>query len=90
MTAQHNIPAPKADESPHELHTRHLAEYDHNHAAGQIPDFINRNVTQDHAEAPCEECGRRTAGQAYAHGLACSEYTPHPDSIAGQPGYLAS
>jgi hypothetical protein len=82
--------APKSDETANEIRGRHLAEYDHNHSAGQIPDFINRNVTQDHAEPPCVECGRRTAGESYAHEIGCSGYLPHPDSIAGQPGSIAS
>lgn len=90
MSNQYNVPAPKSDETPGELRDRQLAEYDHNHAAGQIPVFINRSVTQDHAETPCTVCGRRTAGESYAHEIGCIGYQPHPDSIAGQPGYLAS
>lgn len=89
MTTQNIIPAPKADETPNERRTRQLAEYDHNHARGQVPVFINRSVTQDHAETPCKGCGRRTAGESYAHEIGCGEYSPHPDSIAAQPGYVA-
>lgn len=90
MSVESTIPAPKPDETPNELRARLLAEYDHNHAAGQIPVFINRSATQDHAEAPCEVCDRRVAGQSYSHEIACSNYEPHPDSIAGQSGYVAS
>ena len=81
MTNQ-NIAAPKANETPNELRARHLAEYDHNHSRGEIPTFINRSVTQDYAETPCEVCGRRTAGESYAHEIGCIGYQPHPDSIA--------
>jgi hypothetical protein len=90
MAKQFDIPAPKADETPNECQARQLAEYDHNHAAGQIPVFINRSVTQDHAETPCKVCGRRTSGESYAHEIGCIGYAPHPDSIAGRPGYAAS
>lgn len=90
MSNQYNVPAPKSDETPAELHARQLAEYPHNHGAGQGEPFISRSVTQDAAETPCTECGRRTAGESFAHEIGCSGYQPHPDSIAGQPGYLAS
>lgn len=90
MAEQIQVPAPKADETPNELRDRQMAEYDHNHAAGQIPVFISRAAMQDHLETPCEVCGRRTAGQSYSHEIGCSKYVPHPDSIAGQPGYIAA
>jgi hypothetical protein len=76
------IPAPKADETPNERRARHLAEYDHNHTRGEIPTFIDRSVTQDQEEPPCKVCGRRTAGEPYAHEIGCIGYQPHPNSIA--------
>lgn len=87
MSNLYNIPAPKSDETANEVHARQMAEYPHNHGAGLGEPFISRNVTQDHAETPCVECGRRTAGESYAHEIGCSGYLPHPDSIAG---HLAS
>jgi predicted RNA-binding Zn-ribbon protein involved in translation (DUF1610 family) len=33
---------------------------------------------------------RNGAAEAWQHTFQCSEYAPHPDSIAGQPGYSAS
>jgi hypothetical protein len=81
------IPSPKPNETAAETWERQMAEYPHNHAAGDGEPFISRSVTQDATETPCPDCGRRTSGRAYVHGLNCPNYQPHPDSIAAHPEY---
>ncbi len=57
---------------------------------------INLVGTQDALGPNCDTCGRtiipRTSGgtiaEPWQHALDCPEYLPHPDSIAGQPGYV--
>lgn len=101
MSNPFNIPAPKADETAGERRGRHLAEYDHNHAAAASHLPIEVVPTQDAAGPNCPECGRTVviradaskgsgwasgtpngAAEAWQHTFQCSEYAPHPDSIA--------
>jgi predicted RNA-binding Zn-ribbon protein involved in translation (DUF1610 family) len=59
---------------------------------------INIVPMQDAVGPNCPTCGRtvipRTSGgtvaEPWQHTTACPDYRPHPDSIAGQPGYTPS
>lgn len=56
---------------------------------------INLAFAQDAAGPNCSTCGRtvfpRNGGnvaEPWQHAIECPKYQPHPDSIAGQPGYV--
>ncbi|WP_400158529.1 hypothetical protein [Arthrobacter sp. BPSS-3] len=59
---------------------------------------INIGAMQDALGPNCAECGRTiiprasggTVAEPWQHAMDCSSYRPHPDSIAGQPGYVPS
>lgn len=59
--------------------------------------YINICPTQDALGPNCPECGRTaiprvsggTTPEPWQHTTACSQYQPHPLSVAGQPGYSA-
>jgi hypothetical protein len=56
---------------------------------------INVVPLQDELGPNCPDCGRTTIPRAdggtiaelWQHAVDCPEYLPHPDTIAGQPGY---
>lgn len=60
--------------------------------------YINIVPTQDALGPHCDSCGRsvfprRSGGtepERWQHAIDCPEYQPHPDTIAGQPGYVPS
>lgn len=59
--------------------------------------YIDIVPTQDGLGPNCTDCGRTVIPRAdggsvaerWQHSMNCPAYAPHPDSVAGQPGYVA-
>ncbi|WP_140416650.1 hypothetical protein [Arthrobacter globiformis] len=60
-------------------------------------EYIRIVPMQDALGPHCTECERTviprasggTEAEPWQHAMGCSQYRPHPDSIAGQPDYAA-
>lgn len=91
MSNRFNIPAPTPGETYDARQARQLAEFDHCHDTSILQHFMTIGAVQDAQGNNCAECGRTLntrAADPWLHAFQCSSYEPHPNSIAGQPGYV--
>ncbi|GAB3754827.1 hypothetical protein GCM10027591_03770 [Zhihengliuella somnathii] len=76
-----------------ERRARHLHTYDHTHTPNGA--FLALATAQSAGNDPkCADCKRTIITRAHTgtpepwqHAIECPNYEPHPNSIAGQPGY---